>query len=71
MTIEEMERVLRDDNGLELVVTPLEPADGRANGGSPEMPAHVVQYYNKLGQDTIMVVIGNQHKIIAMDGKVL
>lgn len=71
MTLEEIEKVLAQENGLELIITPLEPADGRKSSESPELPTHIVQYYNKLGDDTIMVVVGNQHKIIALNGALL
>jgi hypothetical protein len=67
MTVEELVDTL-GLSGMEPVVTALEPADGSRHELG-DLPAHVVQYYNKIGNDTIVVVIGNEHLIVAVDGK--
>lgn len=70
MTLEEVQNTLGRDNGIELTITPLEPAD-LWKSGEGEAPAHIVQYYNKLGDDTIMLVVGGEHKIVAVNGELV
>ena len=56
-----------DREGLEYVVTPLEPIDGSKNGKG-DLEAHVVQYYNKTGDDIVVLVAGTMSKVVCLSG---
>jgi hypothetical protein len=63
-TVDRLER-----EHIEYVVTELEPVDGSKNEGlSHELPTHVVQYFNKTGDDIVVLCCGNQSKVVCLSG---
>lgn len=58
-----------ESRGLEYVVTPLEPIDGTRGDGQENLEAHVVQYYTKGGEDVVALVVGDNVKVVNMNGR--
>lgn len=57
-----------DREGIEYVVTPLEPIDGTKTKRSDSLEAHVIQYYNKTGDDIVLLVVDEISKVVCLSG---